>query len=223
MSVPICLETFLLCAEVAMLYRASVSACRFLLASDIDVKAHKPVFPELGYRNLMFDSSKEQYSVNFLKFTPSSQKERDIEVALILNAASIGILQDTLSLYCDVVSSRRFFSTRNVIKIEQALVSLEQRYQSLMIDDLDEQSMIKRHEPYFQESQGAETGSTCSTTADLFALVEEYKQLSGLPKLSDKNADRIALILELAQLDSELHQQLKSIDAQIYSQVEEWL
>lgn len=223
MSVPIRLETLLFFVEVALFYHASTSACKFLLAIDIDVITQILTFPESGQRRLMFDSSEMRNSMSLSKFTPSSQKERDIEAASILNSASIEILRDAFFLYYDLVASRKFLSSSSTVLVEE-MFSLEQRYQGLVIDDLDERNLMnKRREHYFQKSHDAETGGAFPTTANLFALVDEYRQLSGLPDLSDENADRIALILELAQLDPELHQYLKEVDDQIYSQVEKWL
>jgi hypothetical protein len=58
------------------------------------------------------------------------------------------------------------------------------------------------------------------TTATLVALVEEYEKLATLAELSEEDAERMAAILDLAQIDSELNQRLKVVDEQIDSHIE---
>jgi hypothetical protein len=49
-------------------------------------------------------------------------------------------------------------------------------------------------------------------------FIDEYVRLASLPELSDKDADRMAAILELAQYDSELNDWINQVDQQVNSQ-----
>ncbi|NEP36176.1 hypothetical protein [Moorena sp. SIO3B2] len=60
------------------------------------------------------------------------------------------------------------------------------------------------------------------TTKKNIKLAEEYRQLIGLPFLSELEANRMAEILELANLDESLNSLIEEIEMKEYLQLEKW-
>ncbi|NEQ14158.1 MAG: hypothetical protein F6K44_09905 [Moorea sp. SIO3E2] len=59
-------------------------------------------------------------------------------------------------------------------------------------------------------------------TKTIIKLAEEYRQLIALPFLSELEANRMAEILELANLDESLNSLIEEIEMKEYLQLEKW-